>query len=131
MDPGAPAALLASMKWCGPLLDAAPADARATAGPFGETPLHVCAIRGDLDGARLLLDAGAKLDAPGEDGFPPLQEAAAQGHAALVRLPLERGADPDAPNDWPNDWPNDRNDTAAELASDPATRAVLKDWSRG
>ncbi len=46
--------------------------------------------------AKILLDAGAQVDAHGIDGWTPLHSAASQGHAELVRLLLERGADPDA-----------------------------------
>lgn len=60
---------------------------------FGETPLHVVAIWGDVESARILLDEGAIVDVPGEDGCTPLHEAAMQGHVEMVRLLLERGAD--------------------------------------
>jgi uncharacterized protein len=61
---------------------------------FGETPLHIVAVWGDVESARILLEAGAEIDVPGEHSYTPLHEAIAQGHEELVALLLERGADP-------------------------------------
>jgi uncharacterized protein len=69
-------------------------------GSFGDTPLHVAAIRGDTRMIALLLDAGAEIDARGEHGHTPLNEAVGQGHVEAVRLLLSRGADASIPNDW-------------------------------
>jgi len=60
---------------------------------FGETPLHIVAIWGDVDSANVLLDEGALIDVPGEEGCTALHEATLQGHAEMVRLLLRRGAD--------------------------------------
>jgi ankyrin repeat protein len=68
-------------------------------GHFGNTPLKVAVVRGDIGAVRTLLDAGADVGAALEDGFSPLHHAAAQGHAKVVVLLLERGADPKAVND--------------------------------
>jgi len=59
---------------------------------FGETPLHVVAVWGDLDSARILIHEGACLDVPGEQGCTPLHEAAMQGHVEVVKLLLASGA---------------------------------------
>lgn len=72
----------------------------STRGLFGDTPLHVAAIRGDTRTIALLLDAGAEIDARGEYGHTPLNEAVGQGHVEAVRLLLSRGADASIPNDW-------------------------------
>jgi uncharacterized protein len=63
-------------------------------GPLGETALHTCAHTGNVDGAKALLARGAKVDA-GDNwrGQTPLMWAAAQGHAAMVRVLAEAGAD--------------------------------------
>jgi len=63
-------------------------------GPLGETALHTCAHAGNVEAARALLARGAKVDA-GDSwrGQTPLMWAAAQGHAAMVRVLVEAGAD--------------------------------------
>jgi ankyrin repeat protein len=66
-------------------------------GPLGETALHTCAHTGNVDAAKALLARGAKVDA-GDNwrGQTPLMWAAAQGHAAMVRVLVEAGADVNA-----------------------------------
>ncbi|MGZ4718577.1 MAG: ankyrin repeat domain-containing protein [Acidimicrobiales bacterium] len=59
--------------------------------------------------ARLLLDAGAPVDATQTGGFTPLHEAANRGDEALVTLLLERGAD--------RSLTTDTGQTAADLAA--------------
>jgi ankyrin repeat protein len=63
-------------------------------GPLGETALHTCAHTGNLDAAKALLARGAAVNA-GDNwrGQTPLMWAAAQGHAAMVRMLVEAGAD--------------------------------------
>lgn len=58
----------------------------------GETPLHIMAIWGDVEAARVLLDAGAEIDALGEEDHTPLHEAIHQGHIEMVRFLVARGA---------------------------------------
>lgn len=70
---------------------------------FGETPLHIIAIWGDVDDARILLDEGADIDAPGEDHFTPLHEAVSQGHVDLAKLLITRGASLTHKNEWDMD----------------------------
>jgi ankyrin repeat protein len=67
--------------------------------PIGETPLHIATVRGDTSAMAALLDAGAKIDTPGEHGYTALHEAAAQRHAATVTLLLSRGASTNIAND--------------------------------
>jgi ankyrin repeat protein len=61
-------------------------------GQFGNTPLKVAAVRGDLSAARALLDAGAEVNAMLENDFSALHHAAAHGHTTVIALLLERGA---------------------------------------
>src|SRR5215469_4252766 len=60
----------------------------------GDTPLHVAAIRGDREGARLLVEAGANVDALGDMSCTPLYYAVSHRHPEVARLLLEYGADP-------------------------------------
>lgn len=70
---------------------------------FGKTALMVAAQHNRIDSARLLLDRGAAINATtwmreGEglshDGRTPLMYAAATGSLPLIKLLVERGADP-------------------------------------
>ncbi len=54
-----------------------------------ETPLMMAALRGQLDGARQLLDKGAALNRP---GWTPLHYAATGPEPRVVALLLDRGA---------------------------------------
>jgi ankyrin repeat protein len=58
-------------------------------------PLGTAAFARLVPMARLLLDAGADVNGRGDGGFTALHSAAQNGHVELVRLLLERGADPD------------------------------------
>jgi len=60
--------------------------------------LHQPVSRGQLEIARLLIDAGAGVNAAHENRAAPLTRAVAHGHLPLITLLLERGADPDARN---------------------------------
>ena len=62
-------------------------------GLFGTTPLHIVAGWGDLESARILLDAGAEIDVPAEEDCTPLHEAIMRGHVEVTRLLISRGAD--------------------------------------
>ena len=66
----------------------------------GFTPLMFAARKGDVESARILLDAGAKInDTPTADGIgdgTALVIATASGHEPLALFLLERGADPNA-----------------------------------
>jgi ankyrin repeat protein len=79
----------------GQLLDAG-ADP-ALGGPWGWTPLHSAAISGLTELARLLLDAGAPVDAVvhGTAGATPLSFAEFYGHRATAELLARDGPVPD------------------------------------
>jgi len=62
----------------------------------GYTALLFAARQGDIDSVRLLLDAGAPLEAQVADGYTPLLMALHSGHTELSRYLLDRGANPNA-----------------------------------
>ena len=62
----------------------------------GYTPLLFAARHGDLASARLLVAAGAAVDAAAASGATPLVVAAHGDHGDLAAFLLEAGADPDA-----------------------------------
>jgi ankyrin repeat protein len=63
------------------------------AGGGGLTPLVFAAREGDLESARLLLDAGAPIDQQTEYGWTALLTAVNNRNYALAKLLIERGAD--------------------------------------
>jgi len=68
--------------------------------------------------ARRLLALGASPNVRQQRGFRPLHEAAQRGHATLVTVLLEHGAERDARND--------DGDSAADLARRRAHHAVVR-----
>ncbi len=60
----------------------------------GITALLFAAQSGDVDSARLLLDAGSDVNDAGADGNSALVAAAFSGQGAVARLLLDAGADP-------------------------------------
>lgn len=66
-------------------------------GLFGNTPLHLAVSWGDLDAARVLLDAGADPNAPGHFNETPLHHAViVRNSKKMIELLLSRGASRDA-----------------------------------
>jgi ankyrin repeat protein len=100
------------------LLLAGGADARARS-KAGETALMEAAIRGDVAGAKLLLDKGAEVNASDHRGYSALMLAAQYDGDSpeLVRLLLARGADPTAVAE---------GETALSLASKRGETEVTK-----
>jgi uncharacterized protein len=68
-------------------------------GLFGERPLDVASVRGNLDEIRALLEGGANVNATGELGNTALHEAVGQGDVSAVKLLLQFGARRDVRND--------------------------------
>jgi|ERR1043166_245037 ankyrin repeat protein len=64
-------------------------------GGFGNRPLKIAAVRGDIRAIEMLVAAGAELDARNEDGYTALQHAVEQGHLAAVQRLVELGASTD------------------------------------
>jgi ankyrin repeat protein len=64
----------------------------------GWTPLHLAAFFGHLEAARILLDAGADVDALSQNalGNTPLHAATAGRHSHVALALIERGANPHA-----------------------------------
>jgi ankyrin repeat protein len=69
------------------------------AGNFGDRPLHVACIRGNLEEIAALLEGGADVNAAGELGNRPLHEAVSQGHLTAVQFLLDHGASVHETND--------------------------------
>jgi ankyrin repeat protein len=59
----------------------------------GRSALHCAAMMGRANVARILLGAGATVDARDSCGRTPLHEAAGGGHLELVHMLLDAGAD--------------------------------------
>jgi ankyrin repeat protein len=68
-------------------------------GRFGDRPLHIACVRGNMQEVVALIDGGADLNAKGELGNTPLDEAIGQGHIEVVRFLLQRGASPSQKNE--------------------------------
>src|SRR4029077_16003640 len=62
----------------------------------GETALHFAARAGDVEAARLLVDAGANVNDQSASGISATVLAAHSNHDDVVALLLERGADANA-----------------------------------
>jgi ankyrin repeat protein len=60
---------------------------------YGWTPLQVVSYNGNLEFARTLLNAGARIDDACNDGWTPLIIASREGHFELSKYLIESGAD--------------------------------------
>jgi ankyrin repeat protein len=76
------------------LLDAGASVDTYTANDFANQPLHAAAAGRHLEVCRLLLAAGADVNATQHGGYAPLHEAAQHGDVEMVELFLSAGADP-------------------------------------
>lgn len=65
---------------------------------YGFTPLIECAIVGNTEAAQILLAHGVMVDKPDVSGRTALHWAADNKNLSLVKLLLEKGADPNAYN---------------------------------
>jgi ankyrin repeat protein len=96
-------------------------------GNFGNTPLHVASVRGNLEEINALLDGGAEINARGERGDTPLHDAAEQGHLHAVERLLAAGAAPDIAN---IDGKTPR-DLASLVGQDSIIAAIDKSLAKG
>ncbi len=60
---------------------------------FRELPIHIAAQTGNIEIAKLLLEAGADIDAGDSDNSTALGVAAMRKHGEMVAFLIERGAD--------------------------------------
>ena len=67
--------------------------ARKNGCPCDENELHIAALNGQVAMVRALIDAGADVIKPWDNGAMPLCIAAQTGHEAIVRALFEAGAD--------------------------------------
>jgi ankyrin repeat protein len=65
-----------------------------TTNAFANQPLHAAAAGRHLEVCRVLLAAGADVNATQHGGYTPLHEAAQHGDVEMVELFLSAGADP-------------------------------------
>jgi hemoglobin len=86
----------ASTREVAQVLLAAGATADVVSGPTRGTPLHQAARRGDVSVAEALLDHGATIDARDAMGQTPLRRGINCRQLPMVRLLVQRGADPHA-----------------------------------
>ncbi|KAM3607245.1 uncharacterized protein V6R79_004076 [Siganus canaliculatus] len=70
----------------------------------GETPLHLAAIKGDVEAVKELLDQGADPNLKDNAGWTPLHEACNLGHQAVVEVLVSKGALLNTPG-YENDSP--------------------------
>jgi ankyrin repeat protein len=68
--------------------------------PGGMTALSFAAREGRLEAARLLVDAGADVNAADANGIAPLLMAISNRHTPVAALLLARGANPNAADWW-------------------------------
>ncbi|MGB3277006.1 MAG: ankyrin repeat domain-containing protein [Castellaniella sp.] len=88
---------------------------------LGWTPLHYAASKAQMETARMLIERGAIINAPGPDGTTPLMMAALSGKPEIVRLLLEHGADPsmfNAAQETAADWARKSNHAALAAGLD-------------
>ncbi|XP_017562807.2 BRCA1-associated RING domain protein 1 [Pygocentrus nattereri] len=70
----------------------------------GETPLHLAAIKGDVEATKELLAQGADPNLKDNAGWTPLHEACNLGHLGVVEVLLQQGALLNTPG-YENDSP--------------------------
>ena len=58
----------------------------------GKAPLHLCAFEGDAKMARALLDCGADVNIPDDNGKMAIHWAVARNNADVVRVLCDGGA---------------------------------------
>ncbi len=97
----------------------------------GYTPLLFAARVGDLESARLLLDAGANPNAAASDRLSALGLATIRGHIDVAMLLLDRGADANAgePGHTPLHWAAGWWETTLTTSDFRAGREGNDEWN--
>ena len=70
-----------------------------TRNPFANQPLHAAAAGRHIEVCRILIAAGADVNARQHGGYTPLHESAQHGDAEMTELFLSAGADPGVTTD--------------------------------
>jgi ankyrin repeat protein len=99
-------------------------------GGVGATALDCAASWGRHEIAKLLIDAGANVNARTDRKSTPLHEATRAGHVRMTRLLLENGADPDARdnhNETPLDEGRQRNGVHSNA---PEIEAIFREFQQ-
>jgi ankyrin repeat protein len=65
-----------------------------------DTPLHTVCSWGELEPVRVLVEAGADVNARGDQGARPLFNAVIGENIEVVKYLIKSGADPKIKNDW-------------------------------
>lgn len=97
--------------------------AQVARNPMRIQPLHAAAAGRSFEAIRLLVEAGAPVNAQQHEGWTPLHEAVRQGNVEVTRYLLAHGADPKQQND--------KGVSAIGLAADQANAAVLLKLLKG
>lgn len=84
---------------------------------FGDYPISVAAVRGNVDDLQILLEAGADVNQRGEHGLTPLHYAVLHGHLEIVLHLLKAGA--------ARELRNDDNDTAFDVAKNLENAIII------
>lgn len=87
-------------------------------GNDGDSPLHACAERGELECMVVLLAKGADRDVRSNDGSTPLHGAAVHGHVECLRTLIAVGADKEAKNA--------AGERPVDVAKDPQALDILR-----
>ncbi|MCZ8781594.1 ankyrin repeat domain-containing protein [Escherichia albertii] len=69
-------------------------------GIFGNAPIHIACVRGDIDEVNTLINGGANINALGEFGNTPLHEVVGQGNIEMTRFLVALGCDLEVKNDF-------------------------------
>jgi len=91
--------------------------AQVARNPMRVQALHA-AVTGSFDSVKLLVEAGAPVNAQQDKGWTPLHEAVNRGDVEMTRYLLGHGADPNLQND--------EGTSAIGLAAERGNAAILK-----
>jgi ankyrin repeat protein len=92
--------------------------AQVARNPMRVQPLHAAVAGRSADAVKMLVEAGAPIDAKQQKGFTPLHEAVRQGNVELTRYLLAHGADPRVQNE--------EGKSAIGLAAEAGNSDILK-----